>query len=185
MNHPFETHWGHTYIYSTEASSTFGCCHWKCSVNSSGCRKVCSNSLSCQSLQNSLQACLSVRSNYSTIFFQFTISIVTIHILCPSRQFPNNITTSLNFVFLHHTFSHCRYLCLYITDLASTPYFMFMTSISATLGILWRNPSWHVCFTRQNDTLSLFWHWSTLGIFCFHVWLFTQSSILQLKTKFW
>ena len=44
-----------------------------------------------------------------------------------------------------------------------------MTSISPTLGILWRNPSWHTCFTQQNDTLLLFWNWSTLRIFCFHV----------------
>lgn len=44
-----------------------------------------------------------------------------------------------------------------------------MTSISPTLGILRRNPSWHVRFAHQNDTLLLFWHWSTLIIFCFHV----------------
>lgn len=62
---------------------------------------------------------------------------------------------------------------------------MLTTSISPTLGVLWRNPSWYVRFTHQNDTLLLFWHWSTLKIFCFHVLTLHSLLICNSKTKFW
>ena len=62
---------------------------------------------------------------------------------------------------------------------------MIITSISPTLGILWRNPSWHVRFTHQNYALLFFWHWSTLRILCFHVLILHGLLFCNSRKKFW